>query len=328
MASLRRPALSIKSLTPLATTNGWPTCMSTQAMVWALEDAPDVPAQALGALMGLANHADEHGRGAYPDQETLAAYARKSSRQVRTDLARLEEVGLIRRGDQSLVAHIREDKRPVVWDVAMERRKPGNGRNHASGRNSASGRKSSADVDESAGEATAAGSGLPAGSALPAGSTASSGRKSASDEPSVEPSVSGSLPTEENKAARTRDSTSGDSAKPKRKRATKAELDERERQAQDLTTKFFERYQTAQQFIAIRQVLRGALGNGISRDDLARAIDRLGREGKPISGASIQFVLGQMRGQGRDSPGNGSGSQVPPRGTPRQNPFRSKRESA
>lgn len=143
----------------------------------------------------------------------------------------------------------------------------------------------------------------------------------------IEPSGC-SLPTGENKDARTRDSTSADSSKPKRKRATKAEIDEREQQAQDLATKFFERYETAQQFIAIRQVLRGALGNGITRDNLARAIDRLGREGKPISGASIQFVLGQMRGQSRDSPGNGSGSQVPPRGQPRQNPFRSKRESA
>lgn len=104
-----------------------------------------------------------------------------------------------------------------------------------------------------------------------------------------------SLPTEENNtSARTRDSTSGDSSKPKRKRATKAELDEREQQAQELTKKFFERYETAQQFIAIRQVLRGALGNGISRDHLAHAIDRLGREKKPISGATIQFVLGQL----------------------------------
>ncbi|KAB8186927.1 hypothetical protein FH608_046415 [Nonomuraea phyllanthi] len=287
--------------------------MSTQAMVWALEDAPDVPAQALGVLMGLANHADEFGRGAYPDQQTLAGYARKSDRSCRSDLAMLEELGLIRRGDQGLVAHLAPNKRPVVWDVAMERRKERVGRKRDSGRNHASGRKPGADQDESAGDSSASGSGLPGGSERPAGSAAQTGRKPASDKPSVEPSESCSLPTGENKDARTRDSTSGDSSKPKRKRATKAELDERERQAQDLTTKFFERYETAQQFIAIRQVLRGALGNGISRDNLARAIDRLGREGKPISGASIQYVLGQMRGQGRDSPGNGSNSQLPPR---------------
>ncbi|MGI5274702.1 helix-turn-helix domain-containing protein [Nonomuraea sp. CA-218870] len=132
-----------------------------------------------------------------------------------------------------------------------------------------------------------------------------------------------SLPTEENKDARTRDSTSGDSSKPKRKRATKSEMDERERQAQDLTTKFFERYETAQQFIAIRQVLRGALGNGISRDNLARAIDRLGREGKPISGASIQFVLGQFAEEQQRRNGHPRGAShgqrvtTPPRTSPR-----------
>lgn len=327
MATPRRPALVIDSKT-LISTNGAPIYMSTQAMVWALEDAPDVPAQALGVLMGLANHADEFGRGAWPDQQTLAGYARKSDRSCRSDLTMLEELGLIRRGDQSLVAHLAPNKRPVVWDVAMERRRERTGRNHASGRNSASGRKSGAEQGESAGGESEPGSGLPGGSERPAGSTAQTGRKPASDKPSVEPSGSGSLPTGENKDARTRDSTSGDSSKPKRKRATRAELDEREAQAQDLTTKFFERYTTAQKFIAIRQVLRGALGNGIARDDLARAIDRLGREGKPISGASVQYVLGQMRGQSRDSPGNGSGSQVPERGKPRQNPFRSKRESA
>ncbi|MET8985901.1 helix-turn-helix domain-containing protein [Nonomuraea wenchangensis] len=284
--------------------------MSTQAMVWALEDAPDVPAQALGVLMGLANHADEHGRGAYPDQQTLAGYARKSDRSCRSDLAVLEELGLIRRGDQGLVAHLPPNKRPVVWDVAMERRKERLGRKRDSGRNSASGRKGGAETGETAGDEPSTGSGLPGGSERPAGSTASDGRKRDSDEPSVEPSDGCSLPTEENNtSARTRDTTSGNSAKPKRKRATKAELDERERQAQDLTTKFFERYETAQQFIAIRQVLRGALGNGIRRDDLAHAIDRLGREKKPISGATIQFVLGQLadernrRGSnGRDSP--------------------------
>jgi hypothetical protein len=134
-----------------------------------------------------------------------------------------------------------------------------------------------------------------------------------------------SLPTEENNtSARTRDSTSGESSKPKRKRATKAEMEERERQAQDLTTKFFERYETAQKFIAIRQVLLGALSNGIGRDDLARAIDRLGREVKPISGASIQFALGQIAderkrrsGNGRDSPRHQphSGAHIDPNAT-------------
>ncbi|MFD9950555.1 helix-turn-helix domain-containing protein [Nonomuraea sp. NPDC059023] len=297
--------------------------MSTQAMVWALEDAPDVPAQALGVLMGLANHADEHGRGAYPEQATLAEYARKSGRQARTDLTRLEELGLIRRGDQSLVAHLREDRRPVVWDVAMERRKEKSGRKSTSGGKPTSGRKSGVSEDEIAGDEPAPGSGLPGGSEVPAGSTASNGRKSTSDEPSVEPSEGCSLPTgENNTSAHTRDSTSGDSSKPKRKRATKAELEEREQQAQDLTTKFFERYETAQKFIAIRQVLLGVLGNGISRDRLAIVIDRLGREQKPISGASIQFVLGQLKDEQERRNGN---TRAGPRGRPATPPTTSPR---
>lgn len=314
MATHRRPALLIACKNPLIPMNGAPTYMSTQAMVWALEEAPDVPAQALGVLMGLANHADEHGRGAYAGQDLLATYARKSDRQTRSDLTRLEELGLIRRGDQSLVAHIRADKRPVVWDLAIERRKDVNGRKSASGGKSASGRKSSASEEESTGEETATGSTVPGGSGVPAGSTASNGRKPTSAEPSVEPSQGCSLPTgENNTSAHTRDSTSGDSSKPKRKRATKAELDERERQAQELTTKFFEHHKTAQKFIAIRTALLGALGNGFGRDELAIIIDRLGRERKPISGASIQFAYGQIAEERERRNGNQRAS---PRGRP------------
>ncbi|HEY0700422.1 MAG TPA: helix-turn-helix domain-containing protein [Micromonospora sp.] len=73
-------------------------------------------------LIGLANHAHANGRAAYPSQERLAHYARKSSRSVRTDLATLERLGIIRRGDQRHVAHLPTDRRPVVWDLALERR--------------------------------------------------------------------------------------------------------------------------------------------------------------------------------------------------------------
>lgn len=287
-------------------------------MVWALEDAPDVPAQALGVLMGLANHADELGRGAYAGQDRLAIYSRKSDRQARSDLTRLEELGLIRRGDQSLVDHIRADKRPVVWDLALERRKEANGRKQASGGKSTSGRKPSTPEEESAGEETAPGSPLPGGDELPAGSTAQSDRKPTSGEPSTEPSDGCSLPTgENNTSAPTRDSTSGDSSKPKRKRATRAEIDERERQAQELTEKFFEHHKTAQRFIAIRTALLGALGNRFTRDELAIIIDRLGRERKPISGASIQYAYGQIAEEQEQRNGN---QRATPRGRPAPTP--------
>lgn len=95
--------------------------MSNEAFTWALRDAPGVPAHAVAVLFGLANHADPRGRGAYPSQPTLAGYARKKVRQVRRDIEALEELGLIRRGNQAYVAFLPPDKRPVVWDLAMER---------------------------------------------------------------------------------------------------------------------------------------------------------------------------------------------------------------
>jgi hypothetical protein len=91
-------------------------------MAWVLNDAPGLPANAFGTLMGLANHADHEGRGARAAQATLGKYARKTDRQIRRDLTELEELGLIRRGDQRLVAHLPPMKRPIVWDLAMELR--------------------------------------------------------------------------------------------------------------------------------------------------------------------------------------------------------------
>jgi hypothetical protein len=326
---------------PLLTAkNGWPTYMSMQAMVWALEHAPDVPAQALGVLMGLANHADERGRGAYAGQELLAEYARKSDRQTRTDLARLEDAGLIRRGDQGLVAHLRADKRPVVWDLAMERVKGKSDRKSVSGRKETSARKAAPKNNEGAGkragQGTAGGSTPPGGSQAPAGSTASSDRKRASDKPVTEPKPS--LPTEEKGATGDDpdslfDAPKATAARRKPRKTGPSEPDERDIQAEELTKKFWERHRTAQPFPAVRGVVRTALGNGYSRDELAFVLDRLGKQGMAISGATITIAHSEIAGArgatGRDAPpGNGSGSQVPPRGTPRQNPFPSKRETA
>lgn len=309
-------------------------------MVWALEQAPDVPAQALGVLMGLANHADERGRGAYAGQELLAEYARKSDRQARTDLARLEEAGLIRRGDQSLVSHLRADKRPVVWDLAMERVKDKSDRKCASGRKQTSGRESSPEVagerSEGTGQKTAPGSRVPGGSQAPAGSTASSDRKHTSDEPVLEPKHS--LPTEESGAeAESGQLFATPPAPPRRRKSQKqstGEPDPLDIQADELTRKFWERHRTAQPFPAVRGVVKTALGNGYTRDELAFVLDRLGKQSMAISGATITIAHSEITGvreqqRARDAPrGNGSGSQVPERGKPRQNPFRSKRESA
>lgn len=99
--------------------------MSLEATVWALKYAPPMPPQLLGTLFGLADHADKHGRGAYPSVRTLAAYACKTERSVQRDLKELAKLGLIRDGNQSEAAHIPQERRPHVYDLAMEITVPG-----------------------------------------------------------------------------------------------------------------------------------------------------------------------------------------------------------
>lgn len=98
-----------------------PVYVSIGPVGWAIAEAPGLPPQLLGVLVALAMHADAEGCNAYPSQEKLALFSRKSERQVRTDLAKLEELGLIRRGDQDRVRYLPLDKRPIVWDLATER---------------------------------------------------------------------------------------------------------------------------------------------------------------------------------------------------------------
>lgn len=97
--------------------------MSVQSIVWVIEDAPKLKPHLVSTLIGLANHADRYGRGSYPSQPTLSSYTRKTDRQVRRDLEDLKKAGLIRLGDQRLVAHIPADERPVVYDLAVELKK-------------------------------------------------------------------------------------------------------------------------------------------------------------------------------------------------------------
>lgn len=156
-------------------------------MAWALVQAPDVPPQCVSLLIGLANHADSRGRGAYAGQKLLAGYARKSDRSVRNDLDVLLERGIIRRGDQSLAGHIPADCRPVVYDLAMERKQT-SGRKQTSARQQASAATSDRLTEPQASdqeERGGSGSTVPAGSELPAGSTEQRERKQASDKPTT-----------------------------------------------------------------------------------------------------------------------------------------------
>lgn len=109
--------------------------MSTEAITWVLQHAVgvdkhtgqlvDVPPHLIAVLLGLANHAHADGTAAFPGQPQLAHYARKTDRAVRGDLTKLLELKVIRLGDQRLVDHIPADERPVVYDLAMERGRPG-----------------------------------------------------------------------------------------------------------------------------------------------------------------------------------------------------------
>ncbi|GIF98762.1 helix-turn-helix domain-containing protein [Catellatospora citrea] len=95
--------------------------MSVEAITWVLNDAPDLPPNLVATLIALANHADPNGQAAAPSQNLLARYTRKKPRTIRDDLAALKANGLIRHGDQQQVAFLPADRRPVVYDLAMER---------------------------------------------------------------------------------------------------------------------------------------------------------------------------------------------------------------
>ncbi|MGW5514653.1 helix-turn-helix domain-containing protein [Nocardia africana] len=97
--------------------------MSIAATTWALHDAPTTSAQELVILWALADAAHHDGTAAFPKQSTLAKFGRCDERTVRRHLKAMEARGLIRRGDQRLVAHLPRDKRPVVWDLNMSMRR-------------------------------------------------------------------------------------------------------------------------------------------------------------------------------------------------------------
>jgi Helix-turn-helix domain len=89
--------------------------MSIEAVAWALNvKMPDAIAKLL--LVGIANHAGDTDE-AWPSKATLARYVEASPRTVIRKLHVLEEAGLIQRGDQQLVDHIRADRRPMVWQI-------------------------------------------------------------------------------------------------------------------------------------------------------------------------------------------------------------------
>ena len=94
--------------------------MSLQAILWVMHKAPVEPNAKFRTLLELANFADDEGRSAFPSRGRLVERTGLSSGSIARHLRALESDGLIRRGDQSLVGHYRRDRRPVVWDLAIE----------------------------------------------------------------------------------------------------------------------------------------------------------------------------------------------------------------
>lgn len=74
--------------------------------------------------------------------------------------------------------------------------------------------------------------------------------------------------------------------------------------ADELTAAFWEHHGNgrAQPFIAVRGIVRTAIGNGVDRDQLAHALDMVASEGHSISGATLDIALGKLRGANGHKP--------------------------
>lgn len=91
-------------------------------MAWALDhrQTGPLPADTRLVLVALADGADATGRHGCYSKPTLAARLGVTTRTVQRAFALLEDLGLIRLGDQQRVAYIRADRRPKVWDLALD----------------------------------------------------------------------------------------------------------------------------------------------------------------------------------------------------------------
>ncbi|MDH0745756.1 helix-turn-helix domain-containing protein [Pseudomonas sp. GD03842] len=100
--------------------------MSVQAMSWALSQQIITESHARHVLLCLANYADQSGRAAFPAVSSLAQDTGLAPRTVQYRLRELEEMGLIKRGNQAIAsAYISQrDRVPVCYDLAMERGAP------------------------------------------------------------------------------------------------------------------------------------------------------------------------------------------------------------
>lgn len=94
--------------------------MSLNAYVWAGQLPLDVTsATAFRVLLKMADVADAEGRGVWLSRQTMADELKCSVRTIQRALNELKLAGLIVEGDKRAVAHIRHDRRPVVYDLCL-----------------------------------------------------------------------------------------------------------------------------------------------------------------------------------------------------------------
>lgn len=92
--------------------------MSLEAYTWAASLPLNVcSAAGYRVLLMLADRVDPVGYCAWPSIVGMAETLECSSRTVQRALRELVDAGLIRKGDQRHVDHIRPDRRPTVYDL-------------------------------------------------------------------------------------------------------------------------------------------------------------------------------------------------------------------
>lgn len=98
--------------------------MSLEAYIWACDLRLDeCSATSFRVLLKYADRADRFGYTAWRSVSDMADELGCSTRTIQRAIRELEEKGLMSRGDQRYVQHIRADRRPVVYDVETPAKK-------------------------------------------------------------------------------------------------------------------------------------------------------------------------------------------------------------
>ena len=93
--------------------------MSIDAVLWALKDSPVTDTTERLILASLAERASADGCAAFPSKATLANDALCDEKVVQKKLRKLQERGLIAKGDQLAARYLPANRRPTVYDLLI-----------------------------------------------------------------------------------------------------------------------------------------------------------------------------------------------------------------